>query len=50
MHAQASKPVMVVGPHAKPYHAIEATVKLAEAAKYATAVLSNAKVRATVLV
>ncbi|CAL8464627.1 g4162 [Coccomyxa elongata] len=41
--SQASKPVIVVGPQAKPYRAIEATVKLAEATKYATAVLPNAK-------
>lgn len=49
MHAQASKTVIVVGPQAKPYRAIEATVKLAEATKYATAVLPNAKVCAYIL-
>lgn len=41
---QASKAVIVEGPQAKPYRAIEATVKLAHASKYATAVLPNAKV------
>lgn len=40
---QASKAVIVVGPQAKPYRAIEATVKLAKASQYATAVLPNAK-------
>lgn len=44
MCAQASKVVIVIGPQIRPYRGIEATVKLAEVAKYATAVLPNAKV------
>ena len=35
----------MVGPQAKPYCAIDATVKLADDSQYATAVLPNAKVR-----
>lgn len=41
---QATKTVIIVGPQIKPYKAIEATLNLADASKYATAVLPNAKV------
>ena len=41
---QSSKPVILVGPQAKPFRAIEATVNLAEKTKFATAVIPNAKV------
>lgn len=41
---QSSKPVILVGPQAKPFKAIEATVNLADKTKYATAVIPNAKV------
>ncbi len=36
--------MLVVGPQAKPYKALQATVKLADLSKYATAVYPNAKV------
>ena len=41
---QASKAVIVVGPQAKPYCAIDATIQLADESQYATAVMPNAKV------
>lgn len=36
--------MILVGPQAKPFRSIEATVKLADHTKYATAVIPNAKV------
>jgi hypothetical protein len=41
---QSNKPVILVGPQAKPFKSIEATVKMADKTKYATAVIPNAKV------
>jgi CO dehydrogenase/acetyl-CoA synthase epsilon subunit len=50
MHvSQAAKTVIVVGPQVKPYKAMDATVRLAEASQYAAAVLPNAKARHTLL-
>ena len=41
---QSNKPVILVGPQAKPFRSIEAAVKMADKTKYATAVIPNAKV------
>jgi hypothetical protein len=41
---QSNKPVILVGPQAKPFKSIEATVKMADKTKYATAIIPNAKV------
>ena len=41
---QSPKPVILVGPQAKPFKAIESTINLANKTQYATAVIPNAKV------
>ena len=43
-YLQSPKPVILVGPQAKPFKSIEATCNLADKTKYATAVIPNAKV------
>ena len=44
VYLQSPKPVILVGPQAKPFKSIEATCNLADKTKYATAVIPNAKV------
>ena len=44
VHLQSPKPVILVGPQAKPFKSIEAMCNLADKTKYATAVIPNAKV------
>ncbi|CAK0787699.1 hypothetical protein CVIRNUC_010921 [Coccomyxa viridis] len=43
MLSKSPKPVILVGPQAKPFKSIEATCNLADKTKYATAVIPNAK-------